>query len=249
MISVPYTGHSGGCVEVGRARGTKTRWGIQRCWWPALRLHHRDGEKEPESRVITREGSTGVCDWMAVEIKEEGKFLGQGVRCQHMVTKRMPGDEMTGGWTSSWVQRVGPDSPVACSPSWRVLAPLYLLIRKWCCEAALLQNNSPGSVDSCLKIRLEKKRLEGLFLFAYLDFWKWELKLLDLQMPHPRTAWLVYVQAVGNIVSGLTGVSLFSLKILPVPLWDLRPSVLLHKDGSSRRKAGPVLAVLEIQMW
>lgn len=25
MISVPYTGHSGGCVEVGRARGTKTR--------------------------------------------------------------------------------------------------------------------------------------------------------------------------------------------------------------------------------
>lgn len=47
--------------------------GIQKCWWPALSQHHRDGEKEPHSRVITQEKSTGVCDGLAVESKQQGR--------------------------------------------------------------------------------------------------------------------------------------------------------------------------------
>ena len=74
------------------------------------------------------------------------------------------------------------------------------------------------------------------------------MKLLDLKMPHSGTAWLVHIWGAGNIVSGLTGESSFSLKIFPVSLLDLRLSLLLHKDSSSRRKIVPVLAVLGIQI-
>ena len=48
-------------------------------------------------------------------------------------------------------------------------------------------------------------------------------------------------------MSGLTGESSRSLKLFPVSLLDPRLS-LLHKDGSSRRKQMPVLAVLGIQI-
>lgn len=46
----------------------------------------------------------------------------------------------------------------------------------------------------------------------------------------------------------MPGESSFSPKIFPVSLLDLRLSLLLHKDGSSRRKVVPVLAVLGIQI-
>lgn len=44
-----------------RQEARKPGEGIQKCWWPILSQHHRDGEKEPDSRVITQEKATGVC--------------------------------------------------------------------------------------------------------------------------------------------------------------------------------------------
>lgn len=98
---VPYTDHSGGCAEEGKTGGRKTSWRNLKV--PALILVAciKSASMEPDSRVITKEKSLGVCDAVAIENEEERRVwdglqvLGHGDSYQHMVTELMPLDEMT----------------------------------------------------------------------------------------------------------------------------------------------------------